>query len=193
MPQVPYTEVPRFPERLLTLAVLLENDAKNPSGAKFDLSGWVGIGGSFSKPLPLQQFDLEHDEDVFRKAQSMRIIPQSKLPGMTCGTKGCALGLAMLSGLFEQFGMVASYYEIENGIMLVPMCNGQDGFEAGSELFGISEGTSRYLFDPDCYVGTPREAAGELRVADRIRELVAGSIEQNYHPEYNEDYGDDED
>lgn len=63
--------------RLLKLAALLEADAKNKKGVKFDLRGWG-----------------KRAADDFTD-----VIP------MDCGTKACAVGLACISGAFKRSGL----------------------------------------------------------------------------------------
>lgn len=61
--------------RLLKLADLLEADAKNKKGVKFDLSSWGHTNGG--------------DEAPFH----------------SCGTTACAVGLAVVSGAFKRSGL----------------------------------------------------------------------------------------
>ena len=169
------------PDRLLLLAALLEKDAAKPTGLKFDLGMWAAPADDTKRSWDRSDLGVTdtqmHDGVV------------TKLPEVSCGTMGCALGFAALSGEFAKYGLGMTYAVTFSGnIDLLPVCNDREGFDAGEELFGISYETSCYLFDPDCYDDTPRGAEGELEVAQRIRALVDGEIEDEYHPALNGNY-----
>jgi hypothetical protein len=137
--------------RLLKLADLLEADAANKKGVKFDLNDWA-------KPADGRRF-FEGDERV----------------PVSCNTSACAMGLAAISGAFKRSGLK---YELQEnvwtgGFSLVPTFNGKSGFDAAEALFEISSLTAEYLFDSDYYAKS-RGAHAELAVAARIRKLVAG-------------------
>lgn len=181
-------------DRLRELSALLREDAGNATGLKFDLGLWAGpadhdpdMGRYFYDPalLELPEISVLHAMPMYDRGEP-------KLPPVSCGTTGCALGLAMLSGRFEKYGLKGGVMVGGTGVQLLPICNGEDGFGAGQELFGISEHDSRYLFDPDCYSDVPKGAAGELIVADRIDDFIDGDVEQYYHPD-NEDDRDGDD
>jgi hypothetical protein len=181
-------------DRLLKLAELLERDAKNPTGLMFDLGTWAA---------PSEQF--QNGRSIYFAADALGIeyggvfaqdvpVADEKLPKITCGTTACALGLAMLSGEFAQWGLGGSADIDGRRVSLEPNCNGESGFDAGAELFDISENDSLYLFDPQSYGDdTPREAAGELLVAQRIRDFVRGDIDVRHHPDTRDGYNNDED
>lgn len=181
-------------ERLTLLEQLLIKDANEPTGAMFDLGMWIGHEdpswrGNEVKFDPLDLGIPEIDPSAYGRATAEdHAVPTANLPKMTCGTKGCALGLAMLSGQFEKWGLKAGYFISGDGktVQLLPTCNGEDGFEAGAALFDISTEDSRYLFDPDCYSETPQGAKGELFVAQRIHDFINGEIDENYHPDYHD-------
>jgi hypothetical protein len=180
---------PRYPERLAMMRDLLRTDAANPTGVMFDLGLWAGQSGERHGEFMPETLGMERSVGTCTHEQ----LDPKHMPTMSCGTVGCALGLAMLSRQFEKFGMGGEYHTTQSGnIMLLPSCNGQSGFEAGEELFGIDHDTSRYLFDPDYYDSTPREAAGELFVAQRIDDLLNGVVDEEWHPEWHtaDDNGD---
>lgn len=178
-------QLPLHPERLETLAVMLIADANNAKGVKFDLTQWVAP----SKRSPFAQNGYGY-------------VTEPKLPAIDCGTSACAMGLAVLSGKFEPFGLKVHWFE-RGGIVGVPTyyvphpeCNGRQGFGAAAELFGISAEDARYLFDPDSYDDDNQKGAkAELAVAERIRYLNAGVVEKEHHPDYDvsDDCGEDED
>jgi hypothetical protein len=62
--------------RLLKLADLLEADAKNKKGIKFDLRDWGHTDDQWTTPL-----------------------------SVSCGTTACAVGLAVVSGAFKRSGL----------------------------------------------------------------------------------------
>lgn len=140
-------------KRLLKLAALLERDAADPQGVRFDLNQWAS-------PAGVSFFERKSDE-----------VPVS------CGTSACAMGLAAISGEFKRAGL--SYHFDGSravGYLLIPTLKhpGQRtkiGFDAAAELFGVSPEVSEFLFDPT-YYRCKTGAAAELDVAKRIRELV---------------------
>lgn len=171
-------------ERLPRMAKLLRDDAANPTGVKFDLGVWA----------------IPADTDPDAPA---RWPTDVKVP-LDCGTKACAFGLAAISGAFAAEGLT---YMIGDGVhvvqgSLVPVLERYDAanppvhFYAAAALFDINVSDARYFFDPECYDGTPREAAGEIAVAERIETYLMGEVDQDFHPDYydNEDdhYGDED-
>lgn len=128
--------------RLLKLADLLEADAANPTGVKFDLRVVAQRvdGSRASKDMPLD-----------------------------CGTTACALGLWCLSGQFR--GVTKSVW----GQDIFPLYKGRSGRDAAEIYFEIDRVTSGWLFINSYYGHQPTKgAAGELAVAKRIRDFVAG-------------------
>jgi hypothetical protein len=186
-------------DRLIKLAELLERDAKDPTGVKFDLGTWAAPSEPFERWRKVywsaESLGLEWNSAEPTWVTNAAVAPD-KMPKVACGTTACALGLAMISGEFAQWGMGGSAdIEADGDVMLAPSCNGKFGFQAGAELFGITEEDSIYLFDPPCYGDiTPKEAEGELMVAQRIRDFVAGTIDDQWHPDTRDrDCFDDED
>lgn len=168
-------------ERLERLASLLERDAANETGVKFDLGTWASPGDS-SKAW--------HDN--------------SELPRVDCGTSACALGLAAISGEFEADGLTAIYepfasasvdpvtgkpraYHLYPAYKTHPEGYQYLGFDAGEHFFDITDDDAKYLFDPDCYANTILGADGEREVALRIREFAKGNIDTTQHPSYKDE------
>lgn len=132
---------------LLKLADMLDADADNEKGMKFDITN-VGIFVGSSQ-----------ERDTWQ-------------PGLNCNTVGCAMGLAMMSGEFPDLSF-KHYYEGSDD--LVPMYGGQRTCydDAAAYVFDIGLNTARYLFSPAYYPpGLRTEAEGERAVAARIRLLV---------------------
>lgn len=130
--------------RLLKLADLLEADAKNKKGVKFDLSDW-GYAENKKKPI-------------------------------SCGTTACAMGLAVASGAFKREGLRSTYGD---GFLL-PLHRDREGFSAAESLFDIGHDASTFLFSDSYYPrGKTKGAIGELFVAKRIRDFVAGKVKAN--------------
>lgn len=139
---------------LLQGAALLEANAANPTGMKFDLSWW---GNAMNEDGVLS---------------------------VSCGTTGCAMGLFALSGAFEKHGLLDpnkdNPIEAKQTFSLLPIYVNPDtgqyrsGFNAAVELFGISSGAANYLFNSDAYGDdVPTTGAdGELAVMNRIRAFV---------------------
>jgi hypothetical protein len=142
-------------ERLLKLADLLEADAANPKGVKFDLAVWAAPAG---------------------KAREFK----NGKPTLGCDTAACAVGLACLSGAFKRAGLTYELkdrceWDRESKEHITPLFNGTYGMRAVSLLFNIEEYEADWLFLPDEYLSRQRKGArGELAVAARIRAFVAG-------------------
>jgi hypothetical protein len=138
-------------ERLLKLADLLEADAANPIGLKFDLGVW-----GTTEP------DDFHDD-----------APPAPPVSISCGTSACAMGLAVLSGAFADAGLFNGSFS-KSRIVPEMRASGACGFDAAAELFDIDETSANHLFDAACYPRGKRTGAeGERDVAARIREFVA--------------------
>lgn len=133
--------------RLLKLADLLEADAKNKNGIKFDLGTW-GASSEINEPV-----------------------------GVRCGTTACAMGLATISGAFKRAGLVNRYGQFSWAIMPSMVGSGAEGLEAATELFDIDYDAANFLFIDDSYPRNKTEgAAAERFVAKRIRDFVAGKV-----------------
>jgi hypothetical protein len=174
------------------LSDLLKADAANPKGVQFDLGFWTAPTSDLSG---WQTSALKFDEDLAERTYNgnYAILPQENLPKVTCGTTACAMGLAMISKQFEQFGLKTVYYSRgDKAIVLLPSCGGEEGFEAAANLFGISLEDAQYLFDPDYYDETPKEAEGELFVAQRIDDFVNGIVDRDCYPSSRDDEDEDE-
>lgn len=157
---------------LLRLANLLERNAANPQGMRFDLNGWA-------KPSTARwsTYDARHfPEDI-------KSVPVS------CDTTGCAMGLAAISGEFFNEGL---FWELKDTRLLPVMKGKETGYAAAAKLFKLNMNKSygshdeytiaEVLFDQACYsIKTGAEA--ELEVASRIRLLCANS-DFEYDSEY---------
>lgn len=174
-------------ERLRQLASLLRADAANPTGVKFDLGVWAAPGdptqdGStthyeFDQPLPKQDVTSLDGAKV-------KPIP------MTCNTFACALGLAAIYPEFQKQGLNYTFLYGGPDAMIgamIPTFEGDTGWNAGAKFFDIAQDDSRYFFDPDCYDSVPREAEGELFVAQRIENFIDGIIDADQHPAHGRD------
>lgn len=131
-------------ERLLKLSELLEKDANNPRGVKFDLSNW-GLVGDETKLLTCRTtacaMGLAAISGVFAKdGLSYRITTS---------------------------GFIVVHINDSRNV-------GVDGFEAAEILFGIDYDTAAWLFDTPGYSSVATGARGERKVAKRIRDFVAG-------------------
>lgn len=142
-------------DRLLKVAELLEADAANPTGIKFDLHGWA-------KPAELDWSTYDRDEVHYEKDA---VIP------IDCNTAGCALGLVAISGIFKAEGFD---YSISDLGYLHPEFGGHEGFDVAEAFFELpDDGDTRIaylLFDADKF-SVSKGAAAELEVARRIRVL----------------------
>jgi len=159
---------------MLKGADLLEADALNPEGIKFDLNTWAADARvDLTEPFGvngLRTFGYKEDA----------VIP------INCGTQACAAGLFALSGAFKDQGFS---YEITNDGRLRLAIQTRDAFgirtvlhdwEAVAHLFAIEEPQAWKLFSADNYPPTQRKGAvGELAVAARMREMVAEHLARN--------------
>lgn len=143
-------------KRLLKLADLLEADAANKKGIKFDLD-CVGQASDW---------DCDFDPskgDVYT-------------PGVDCGTAGCAMGLAAISGAFKGPGLS---YEVYGQAIEITLDGEMMPYDrAAQDFFDISLAEANFLFSPSHYpIGAIITGArGERRVAKRIRDFVAGKV-----------------
>lgn len=134
-------------QRLLKLADLLDADAANKKGIKFDLQSWAADG-----------------ETGNRDFTGVTDIP------VNCSTAACAVGLACLSGAFAGSGLG---YEIAWDGALIPTFGEERDWYAVERFFGLSEQYATYLFMASEYPKSKRtRAAGERYVAKRIRKFV---------------------
>lgn len=149
-------------ERLLKLADLLEADAANPNGLKFDLGYW-GIDArqaeadSYEKKQELQ--DLGH---CFTKGQPVPV---------DCGTAACAVGLAALSGAFAPEGFT---YQLTSMGDVEPVYEEDTTWGAVERFFDLTDAQSTRLFMSSSYPES-KGAVAELAVAKRIRGLCDGT------------------
>lgn len=144
-------------KRLLKLADLLEADAANKKGVKFDLGIWAGPSDN-----GLGTFEDGSD----------RAVP------VGCGTTACAVGLACISGAFKRSGLTYDFgpmFGSESGFRLRPRFGAYSEFDAVEAFFSIDRMQAEFLFLTDRYPDSKtRGAAGERYVAKRIRDFVAG-------------------
>lgn len=133
-------------DRLIKLAELLEADAANPHGIKFDLGQWGSVTSG----------DVDAMVDI------------------SCGTAACAMGLAVLSGAFSGVGLYNASISMREIIPAIRGESDDGGFCAAAALFGIEPWDAEHLFCADTYPDDAviTGAEGELMVSARIREFV---------------------
>jgi len=149
MPKAKLPATPQGRRRLLKLAKLLEANAKNKKGCRFDYGDWGSI------------------EDPYQK------------PGLNCGTTACALGLAAISGKFPGLGYKIGRGNYSIMIRLAGRGNRDLGnFQIGAKYFGITMEQSHYLFSEALSevgnLGSSGGAKAERAVAKAIKRFVAG-------------------
>lgn len=132
-------------ERLLRLADLLEADAARPDGVKFDLAHVVCVGQR----------------------------PENGIVKVDCGTQACAMGLAAISGAFEDEGL--GYRIGLLGFDVTIYGEPREWSDAASHVFGLATNEVDFLFTPCAYMQT-KGAEAERIVASRIRDMVAGDV-----------------
>jgi hypothetical protein len=148
-----------FRRRLLKLASMLEADAKNPKGLKFDLD-YIGVKDGFGFVSDFVSYTDGYEKDFD--------------PGLNCQTTGCAMGLAAMSGEFKRAGLS---YRVD-GIWISPTIYGRESgyISAAKRIFGVTEDEAEYLFSPDYYPQNKINGAkAERLVVRRIRSVVAGT------------------
>lgn len=157
-------------ERLLRLADLLEADAANPTGIKFNIGTWAAKDGYDADAFSMDNVEFQFD------------LGQKTIP-VDCNTVACAVGLAAISGVFAAEGLgweLRDQGEAHKGV-LVPTFEGKNNFDAVQDFFDIDYRSVYHLFTSEGYEDRPDVedgklplgAAGELIVAKQIREFVA--------------------
>lgn len=134
-------------KRLLILADLLEADAKNSEGVKFNLRTW-----GWNR--------LEEEE-----------------PKISCNTEACAVGLAALSPKLPGLTYKLQALNNKKPAFLMPILKSDPDvyhWDAIEHYFRISFDEARYLFSASEYdYNFWTGAHGERAVAKRIRSFVA--------------------
>jgi hypothetical protein len=132
-------------QRLLKLADLLEADAARSDGVKFNLHDVVRVG---------------------RRPENGIVKPD-------CGTYACAMGLAAISGAFEDEGLGYRFGVFGFDVTLwgepKPWAN------AASKFFDLAMHEVDFLFTPASYQHTTG-AEAERMVASRVRDMAAGEL-----------------
>ncbi len=135
--------------RLLKMANLLERNANNKKGAKFNLNSY---GFSPDASLPM---------DCRTQVCAMGLAALS--------------GTFKRAGLrYEIDALADDLDEFPNEIVI--MLGDCEGMEAAAQLFDLHDGEEMWLFHPGWYRGAVTGKRAELAVAKRIRGLVDGSI-----------------
>lgn len=138
--------------RLLKLADLLEEDAKNKKGIKFDL-------------------------DVIAVNSQGHDFRFGEVPTVSCGTTACAVGLACVSGAFKRSGLSYEIKDYGFEMVLNKESGEMLGWPAIEDFFDLFSRESSFLFTPGSYPYDKRTGAkGERFVAKRIRDFVAGKF-----------------
>lgn len=89
-------------------------------------------------------------------------------PDISCGTAGCAVGLAMMLPEFQAQGFGKAVNAVS---MWIPAFDVLRNFDAVQKFFGIDMVTAGWLFSSHTYT-VVRGAKAELAVAARIRILL---------------------
>lgn len=183
-------------ERLTMMIDLLRADAANPQGVRFDLATWASPADGGIAPGAA----WELGEEVVTAARihgDGYVMGDAKVIPMSCDTFACAFGLAALDPGFRALGLDYRFVPLHHGQSrgaMIPTYDDSDGMGAAAKLFEIEHEDARYFFEPECYRKIPREAEGELLVAQRIEDFINGEIDRDYHPEYrDEEYDNDDD
>jgi hypothetical protein len=134
--------------RLLKLDALLQADAKNKKGIRFDINspGYKVNGKAFN--------------------------PKEVVP-LDCGTSACAMGLASISGAFKKQGLG---YKVDGDHIWSTFNSKLIDYDlAAMKLFGITKEQAHYLFAPWTYPFEKQKgAAAEREVVRRIKRVVEG-------------------
>lgn len=125
---------------------------------------------------------LQHLESLLRRHAAKEFMPDWKFDMQVwehhhCQTAGCAIGFALHSPEFQAAGLrgkVGDSWGKDVGILIFPVFQGAEGYEAVEAFFDLSPGETSWLFSSFSYSLLP----SALQVADRIRGFIArgGSI-----------------
>lgn len=130
--------------RLLKLADMLDEDAADAEGIKFDFSEW---GWVHNRKKP-----------------------------MSCGTTGCAMAVAALSGEFKRAGL--RYFVSPSGRLRITFRDHprtDHPIYVAMKVFGLTPPEAQFLFASMRGMGAFQDGArAERAVAKRIRRFVAG-------------------
>lgn len=141
-------------KRLEMLKDMLENHKKIFPTVAFNMESWL---------------DVQSVTDLV-----LSFFGKSKKEKNLCGTAACALGSAAIYAPFNAMGLKLA--EDESGFFatgtLTPSYMGEDGVDAGSKFFGITEEEATDLFIPEeyeknCHYITPRD------VAKRVQKVIS--------------------
>jgi len=151
---------------MLRGAALLEADAANPNGVKFNLATWAA--------------DSRVDfEIIFFDGEREYKFPENEPVAVNCGTQACAFGLFAISGAFKKEGLD---YVLLDGLVTPKLTLAAGtiflGWEAVYQLFDITEQESMHLFSSVAY-NKQKGATAELEVAKRMREMVVDHLNKN--------------
>ena len=140
-------------KNLRKLARMLDRDADNKKGIRFDLS----IFGKTKVP---------HDQ-LKVTAFGFLTVKRGFKPELSCGTTACAVGYAALSGKFKGL----SYTVDEDGAIHV---------DGSNKVFDLTNEQWEFLFEDSSYEGVTTGARGERKVAKRIRQFCAGEVRPHH-------------
>ena len=138
-------------EALLQLADILEANANNEHGAKFDL-------------CTIGTFD-----------------PSEIAPAMNCGTTACGMGIAALSGAFPRLGYTIKRFDDEAQIQCTIDGDECGYLGAAMTVFGLNVHEARILFDPQYSSRPNEGREGELALVSDIRTLVERKIARQHY------------
>lgn len=151
--------------RMLKAADILEADANNPKGAKFDFGTW---GDSSSKAMKLE---------CGTQACGLGVLALSgafKRAGLSWTADSYQDPDDHGEPIGEKWDMTI-LFDVDDGSGEV------DGIEAAECLFGIDSIVANWLFMPDAYPASKQKGKkAELEVAKRLRDLVAGTARVKY-------------
>lgn len=137
-------------KRLLQLADLLEEDAKNKKGVKFDLGTW----GSADE---VENFKMSCDTTACAFG----------LAALSGKFKRAGLSYRIQKANWSDVHYLNPIFTDKDGLEF-------EGFAAAIKIFGINERDAFWLFSEEAYGGPTTGAKGERKVAARIRAFVEG-------------------
>jgi hypothetical protein len=159
--------------RLLKLADYLE---KLPSKA-IDMDAWLTDNhGAYDRSV---MTTVERLGDLAKvKGNKIQLKSTDVHKIRTCGFAACAVGWACTIPSFRKAGLRLTA-TLDNKFMMIPKFDGQTGFEAVEEFFGITGNTASYLFESDAYgqSGKPRPKTVANRIRKVVRRREAGKTE----------------
>lgn len=93
-------------------------------------------------------------------------------PALDCGTHACAVGVGLLSGVFEKEGFVPRF----GGHLIMPTFENRTDWSAVRAFFGLTQNEAVYLFSANSYIAQEGSMAEQM-VIDRLSSFARNEVE----------------